>query len=142
MSRTSRSPLGSSRCCGCSKGRAGSRMTDELVVPEAAAGERLDRFLAEPLGSRARAQNLIDAGRVTVDGRTRPKRHLVRPGQRVEIVHDDPRPEPSDASDAPVVVSYEDDHLLVVDKPAGVVVHPARGHRTGTLAQALAGRAA
>src|SRR5205823_14505515 len=70
------------------------------------------------------------------------KRHPVRPGQRVEIVHDDPRPEPSDASDAPVVVSHEDDHLLVVDKPAGVVVHPARGHRTGTLAQALAGRAA
>jgi 23S rRNA pseudouridine1911/1915/1917 synthase len=116
-------------------------MTDELVVPEAAAGERLDRFLAAPLGSRARAQSLIDAGRVTVDGRARPKRHLVAAGELVAVSEEDRPPEP-ERSDAPVAVVYEDDDLLVVDKPAGVVVHPARGHRTGTLAQALAGRAA
>jgi 23S rRNA pseudouridine1911/1915/1917 synthase len=116
-------------------------MTDDLVVPDEASGERLDRFLAAPLGSRARAQTLIDAGRVTVDGRPRPKRHLVRAGERVVVAEDQP-PLKAEASDAPVEVAYEDDHLLVVDKPAGVVVHPARGHPTGTLAQALAGRAA
>jgi 23S rRNA pseudouridine1911/1915/1917 synthase len=117
-------------------------MTDELVVTEAAAGERLDQFLAAPLGSRARAQSLIDSGRVRVDGRPRPKRHLVRAGERVEVSDDDGLPAPADEADAPVTVAFEDEHLLIVDKPAGVVVHPARGHRTGTLAQALAGRAA
>jgi 23S rRNA pseudouridine1911/1915/1917 synthase len=118
------------------------RMTDELVVPEEASGERLDRFLAVPLGSRARAQSLIDSGRVTVDGRPRPKRHLVQAGERVAVAEEEHQLAPADAETAPLVVAYEDDHLLVVDKPAGVVVHPARGHRTGTLAQALVGRAA
>ena len=113
-----------------------------LSVAETAVGLRLDRFLSEPLGSRARAQALIDAGRVRVDGRVRPKRHTLRPGEVVVVQADDP---PSAAPAEPGVrfgVAYEDDHLLVVDKPAGLVVHPARGHRTGTLAQALAGRAA
>ena len=113
----------------------------ELEVPSAAAGTRLDRFLAEPLGSRARAQSLIDAERVTVDGRVRPKRHAVRAGERIEVCEratcDD-----APACEVPFTVRFEDDHLLVVDKPAGVVVHPARGHRTGTLAQALGGRVA
>ncbi|HTU85221.1 MAG TPA: RluA family pseudouridine synthase [Solirubrobacteraceae bacterium] len=114
----------------------------ELSVPEQAAGTRLDRFLGEIVGSRAQAQTLIDAGRVRVDGATRPKRHLVAPGEVIEI--DESSLEsglvPDDA--APFEVAYEDEHLLVVDKPAGVVVHPARGHTAGTLAQALAGRAA
>jgi 23S rRNA pseudouridine1911/1915/1917 synthase len=111
-----------------------------LDVPASAAGERLDRFLAEPLGSRAHAQRLIDAGQVLVDGTTRPKRHRLAGGERVEVDEADPRPSP-ERGDAPFAVAYEDEHLLVVDKPAGVVVHPARGHRTGTLAQALAGLA-
>ena len=112
-----------------------------LSVPETAAGLRLDRFLSEPLGSRARAQAQIDAGRVRVDGRVRPKRHTLSPGEVVVVQADDP---PQAAPAAPGVrfgVAYEDDHLVVVDKPAGLVVHPARGHHTGTLAQALAGRA-
>jgi 23S rRNA pseudouridine1911/1915/1917 synthase len=114
----------------------------ELRVPEPAAGARLDRFLAAPLGSRARAQALIDAGRVRVDGALRPKRHLLAAGAVIEI-DDGPlesRLVPDEA--APFEVAYEDEYLLVVDKPAGVVVHPARGHSAGTLAQALAGRAA
>lgn len=112
-----------------------------MTVPEEAAGARLDRFLASPLGSRSQAQALIDAGKVTVDGRTQRKRHLVAPGEVIEIV---PRelPVPADEATAPVTIVYEDDQLLVVDKPAGVVVHPARGNRTGTLAQALTGVAA
>jgi 23S rRNA pseudouridine1911/1915/1917 synthase len=114
----------------------------DLRVSEQAAGMRLDRFLAVPLGSRARAQTLIDAGRVRVDGELRPKRHLVAAGEAVEI--DDSALESSLVPDdeAPFEVAYEDEFLLVVDKPAGVVVHPARGHTAGTLAQALAGRAA
>jgi 23S rRNA pseudouridine1911/1915/1917 synthase len=112
-----------------------------LLVPDEAAGTRLDRFLAEPLGSRSRAQSLIDAGRVRVDDTVRAKKYLVGGGELVEI--DDPEVAPeSEPVDVPFGVAYEDEHLMVVDKPAGVVVHPARGHRTGTLAQALAGRAA
>jgi 23S rRNA pseudouridine1911/1915/1917 synthase len=103
---------------------------------------RLDRFLAEPLGSRARAQALIDAGRVTVDGQDRRKRHTVSAGEVVSVTADVATTVPADAASAPFDIAYEDEHLLIVDKPAGVVVHPARGHRTGTLAQALDGRAA
>ncbi len=113
----------------------------ELRVPDAAAGTRLDRFLAGPLGSRARAQSAIDAERVLVDGRPRRKRHLVQPGEVIEVDVEEAPPEVLE-SDAPFSVADEDDHLLVVDKPAGVVVHPARGHWTGTLAQAVAGRGA
>jgi 23S rRNA pseudouridine1911/1915/1917 synthase len=102
---------------------------------------RLDRFLAEHLGSRARAQALIEEGRVTVDGRPERKSHLVAAGEVIEV--DEPERESFTVGDAaPFRVAYEDEHLLIVDKPAGVVVHPARGNRTGTLAQALEGVAA
>jgi 23S rRNA pseudouridine1911/1915/1917 synthase len=111
-------------------------------VGDGAAGMRLDRFLAEPLGSRARAQALIGAGRVRVDGHPRPKRHGVSPGEVVTVERAEIAFGAAEDAPAPFQVAYEDDDLLVVDKPAGVVVHPARGHRSGTLAQALAGRAA
>jgi 23S rRNA pseudouridine1911/1915/1917 synthase len=78
---------------------------------------------------------------VLVDGERRPKRHTVSAGERVDVAPAPEADEP-DVPDATFEVAYEDDHLLVVDKPAGVVVHPARGHRAGTLAQALEGRAA
>ena len=115
----------------------------ELRVPEAAAGTRLDRFLAIPVGSRARAQMLIDSGRVLVDGSLRPKRHLVSAGEAIEIDESgEPRPVLVLEPQASFGVAYEDEYLLVVEKPAGVVVHPARGHWAGTLSQALEGRAA
>ncbi|MEA2277490.1 MAG: rRNA synthase [Solirubrobacteraceae bacterium] len=104
-------------------------------------GARLDAFLAAPLGSRARAQRLIDAGAVRVDGEPVPKRHRLRAGERVSV-QEPPEPVRDEGAPAPYALPYRDEHLLVVDKPAGVVVHPARGHRTGTLAQALAGVAA
>jgi 23S rRNA pseudouridine1911/1915/1917 synthase len=116
----------------------------ELHVAADSAGERLDVLLAEPLGSRSRAQRLIVAGRVLVDGETVKKNHRVAGGEQV-AVDDSPQAGEAPAVDAPVAefgVAYEDEHLIVVDKPAGVVVHPARGHRQGTLAQALAGRSA
>ncbi|HLY48078.1 MAG TPA: RluA family pseudouridine synthase [Solirubrobacteraceae bacterium] len=114
----------------------------ELSVSAADAGERLDRFLAGPIGSRAQAQSLIEAGRVRVNGSARPKRVVLRAGDVVEVVGGGRGQEAPTAAPAPFRVAYEDEHLLVVDKPAGVVVHPARGHPTGTLAQALEGRGA
>jgi 23S rRNA pseudouridine1911/1915/1917 synthase len=113
----------------------------ELVVGPGAAGERLDVFLARDAGSRAAAQRLIDAGLVRVDGAAQPKRHAVTAKKRITIRPLPDAPEPN-VPDASFDVVYEDEQLLIVDKPAGVVVHPARGHRRGTLAQALAGRAA
>jgi 23S rRNA pseudouridine1911/1915/1917 synthase len=114
-----------------------------LTVDEAQAGQRLDALLAAPLGSRSRAARLIDAGAVTVDGRAEPKRHTVQVGQVVEVDDPDDAPAPADlGAEVAFAVPYEDEHLLVVDKPAGLVVHPARGHPTGTLAQALEGTAA
>jgi 23S rRNA pseudouridine1911/1915/1917 synthase len=113
----------------------------ELVVGPDEAGERLDVFLARAAGSRAAAQRLIDAGLVLVDGVARPKRHAVAAGERV-TVRDAPAAAEADVPEATFAIAYEDQHLMVIDKPAGVVVHPARGHRAGTLAQALAGRAA
>lgn len=112
-----------------------------LVVPPEAEGERLDVVLAEPLGSRSRAQRLIGAGQVLVDGAAAPKRHRVTAGETVEVDETDRRPAPPAAhGDVPIV--YEDDDVLVVDKPAGLVVHPAPGHRGTTLAELLAGRTA
>ncbi len=113
-------------------------MTLTLTVPAEAAGARLDQFLAEPLGSRSRAQRLIDSHRVHVDGVARSKRYAVKPGEGIVVDDLEATPE-APAAAAPFSVPYEDDDLLVVDKPAGVVVHPARGHHSGTLAQALAG---
>jgi 23S rRNA pseudouridine1911/1915/1917 synthase len=114
----------------------------ELAVPVEHAGTRLDRFLAEPLGSRSSAQTLIEAGRVQVNGTPRPKRHILEAGDVVVAVVANPaRTGPSEVERprAEFAIAYEDEHLLIVDKPAGVVVHPARGHWTGTLSQALAG---
>ena len=116
-------------------------MAAEHVVGDEHAGERLDVFLAGAAGSRAAAQRLIDAGLVLVDGRARPKRHTVRAGERVTVREAEAQAE-VDSPAAPFAVAYEDEHLLVVDKPAGVVVHPARGRAGGTLVQALGGRVA
>jgi 23S rRNA pseudouridine1911/1915/1917 synthase len=115
----------------------------ELKATEADGGERLDAFLATPLGSRARAQRLIEAGAVAVDGAVVPKRHRMSAGEVVVVNEDADRIPEGDASQtAAFAVAYEDEHLIVVDKAAGVVVHPARGHWHGTLAQALEGRVA
>ena len=119
-------------------------MRIELVAGAAEHGARLDVALGgrPEVGSRAAAQRLIDAGAVTVDGRARPKRHLLSEGERVvAIVERSETTLPADTA-APHSIAYEDDDLIVVDKPAGVVVHPAAGHPSGTLLDALRGRAA
>jgi 23S rRNA pseudouridine1911/1915/1917 synthase len=115
----------------------------EIRIAPEQAGERLDVVLAGAAGSRSHAQRLIDEGRVTVDGRQRPKRHRVAAGEVVAWEGPEAPPvDPGQGPAAPFGIPYEDEHLLVVDKPAGVVVHPAPGHRSGTLSQALAGLAA
>ena len=124
-------------------GREGATSPDDLIVAAEDAGLRLDAFLAArgATPSRAAAQRLIEAGAVSVDGRMRPKNHRVAAGERVALTEGaEPSPEAGPAPDFEVV--YEDNDLLVVDKPAGLVTHPARGHRGTTLAEALAGRAA
>ena len=95
------------------------------------------------VGSRAEAQRLVAAGRVTVDGSARVKRHRVAAGERivVEPAPDDAAEEPA-TEEVPFRVVHEDEHLLVIDKPAGVVVHPGAGHGGPTLAGALRGVAA
>ena len=117
-------------------------MIVELRVPPERAGERLDQLLAERVGSRSRVQRLIEDGRVLVDGDPRPKSHKLAGGELITWTEPAPGAPAETPADVAFDVPYEDEHLLVVDKPAGLVVHPARGHWTGTLAQALAGRAA
>jgi 23S rRNA pseudouridine1911/1915/1917 synthase len=114
----------------------------ELRAGPEAQGVRLDAFLAGPLGSRSRAQRLIEADGVTVDGAPAPKGLRLAGGEAIAVDEAADRP-PEAVVEEPASfrVAYEDEHLLVVDKPAGVVVHPARGHAQGTLSQALAGRA-
>ena len=109
----------------------------ELVVEEDE-GERVDAFLAERLSlSRTRIQRLIGADRVRVDGTSPKKSAPVEPGQRIVVEVPPPEPLSTEAEDIPLDVVYEDEALLVVDKPAGMVVHPAPGHPSGTLVNAL-----
>jgi 23S rRNA pseudouridine1911/1915/1917 synthase len=111
-----------------------------LTTGIADAGERLDRVLSRNFKetSRARFQSLITGGRVRVDGRTIVEaRHRVKPGALIEV----DVPEPSPARPLPETMAlriiYEDDDLIVIDKPPGLVVHPAPGHWQGTLVNAL-----
>ncbi len=114
-----------------------------VVAPEAS-GERLDRYLsaaAEAGGhnlSRTRLKALIEAGDVTVAGAiVKDPARKVQAGAEVEVVPPPPEDSPLEGEDIPLDVVYEDDALIVIDKPAGLVVHPAPGHATGTLVQAL-----
>jgi 23S rRNA pseudouridine1911/1915/1917 synthase len=109
-------------------------------VPESVAGQRLDAGLAvvEPTLSRERIKALILAGAVQLDGKavTRPSVKLVA-GAHYAIAVPEARPLDTQAQDIALVVVHEDEHLLVIDKPAGLVVHPAAGHADGTLVNAL-----
>ncbi|MBD0318335.1 MAG: RluA family pseudouridine synthase, partial [Thermoleophilia bacterium] len=114
-----------------------------LAVPREAAGERLDRFLATlaDVGSRTAGERLVGEARVLVDGKHRPKSHRLEGGETVEVELPDGRKTSLEPEDVPLAVAYEDEHLLVVEKPAGVVVHPSAGHAHGTLVHGLLSRA-
>jgi 23S rRNA pseudouridine1911/1915/1917 synthase len=110
-----------------------------LAVPPVAAGERLDRFLAgvEEVGSRASAERLLGERRVLVDGSQRPKSYRLEGGEQVELDVPERRQAELEPEELDLRIAFEDEYLLVVDKPAGVVVHPSAGHRSGTLVHGL-----
>ena len=109
--------------------------TLRFLAPEP---ERLDRAVAgrAEVGSRSLAERLIAAGAVLVDGSPRPKSHRLEGGEEV-VVELPPDEGPLAPEEMDLRVAWEDEHLLVVDKPAGVVVHPGTGHRNGTLVHGL-----
>jgi len=109
-----------------------------VVVPDDAAGERLDRFLASRLGSRAAAARAVDGGAL-VDGRRRPRSHRLEGGEQVELPAQGQEPAPLPREGPPVRIAWKDEHLAVVDKPAGLLVHPGAGRSAGTLVDELAG---
>ncbi|MDH4037207.1 MAG: RluA family pseudouridine synthase [Candidatus Krumholzibacteria bacterium] len=118
-----------------------------VVVAESGAGQRLDRYCAAtlPAYSRTRIQSLNAAGAVRVNGRARPDSHLLAAGDTIEIEAGAvAQPAATRAVPAPqsidIAVVYEDESLVVVNKPAGLVVHPAHGNWDGTLVNALLGR--
>ena len=108
-------------------------------VPDDAAGARLDRFLASlpEVETRAAAERLLAAGGVRVDGTPRPKSHRLLGGEEVEFEPAARREPALVPEQMPLRIVWQDEHLLVVDKPAGIVVHPAPGHATGTLVHGL-----
>jgi 23S rRNA pseudouridine1911/1915/1917 synthase len=110
-----------------------------MKVPPEAAGERLDRFLASHLGSRSAAERAVEAGAL-VDGIARAKSFRLEGGEEIEVQAVEP---PAEVAPPPEPdIAWQDEHLLVVDKPAGLVVHPGHGHAQGTLVHALAGKIA
>jgi 23S rRNA pseudouridine1911/1915/1917 synthase len=108
-------------------------------VPDAAAGERVDRYIASlpEVGSRAEAERLLADGAVLVDGKAPPKSRRLSGGEELAVDLPERRAPELPARPMELRIAWRDEHLLVVDKPAGVVVHPAPGHSTGTLAEAL-----
>jgi 23S rRNA pseudouridine1911/1915/1917 synthase len=108
-----------------------------VKVPSEAAGERLDRYLATQLGSRAAAERAVEAGAL-VDGVARVKSFRLSGGEEVEVPNL-PEAVPAPPPAEPRIV-WEDEHVLVIDKPPGLVVHPGPGHAGGTLVDALAGK--
>ena len=93
------------------------------------------------VGSRAAAERLLGEGGVVVDGERRPKSHRLEGGEEVELTVPEPASSALEHEDVPLRIAYEDEHVLVVDKPAGVVVHPSPGHASGTLVHGLVGLA-
>jgi 23S rRNA pseudouridine1911/1915/1917 synthase len=117
----------------------GSRQ-EKVVIAGADAGARLDRVLAARIGdlSRSRLKALILAGEVAIAGRTiRDPGHHVNLGDAIMVVVPPPEPAAPAPESIPLKVVFEDDEIVVIDKPKGLVVHPAAGHPTGTLVNAL-----
>ena len=113
---------------------------EEASIPAEMAGWRLDRALAAllPIYSRERLKNLISAGQVVSDGQlVRDPALKVKADAAYRITVPAPAPAHNQAQDIPLQIVFEDDHLLVVDKPAGLVVHPAAGNVDGTMVNAL-----
>jgi 23S rRNA pseudouridine1911/1915/1917 synthase len=114
-------------------------MQRRFQVGAPSSGTRLDLFLAATCSdlSRSRIQKLIAEGAVLVGGAPARRSHIVRAGESVSIEVPEPRRSVLEAEDIPLSILYEDEHLIAIDKPPGLVVHPAPGHASGTLVNAL-----
>src|SRR6266702_4656168 len=131
---------------GLSSAASGSLMAEnvrrrkKVVVAGGEAGERLDRVLAARIAdlSRSRLKALILAGEVAIGGRTiRDPGHHVNAGDAIMVEVPPPEPAEPEPESIPLDVVFEDDEIVVIDKPRGLVVHPAAGNWTGTLVNAL-----
>jgi 23S rRNA pseudouridine1911/1915/1917 synthase len=111
----------------------------EIVIPPGKAKERIDVYLTHHVenATRTKVRQAIDAGHVLVDGERVKASHTVAPGERITIALPGPAPQDVQAEEIPLEIVYEDEHLLVVNKPAGMVVHPAYANYSGTLVNAL-----
>jgi 23S rRNA pseudouridine1911/1915/1917 synthase len=116
-----------------------SRIVRRLSVPAQLAGRRLDQAAAAllPEFSRSRLRTWIDAGELTVGGAAAKARLLLKGGEELELAAELEAAVEAEPEPIPLAVVHEDDALLVVDKPAGLVVHPGAGNRSGTLQNAL-----
>jgi 23S rRNA pseudouridine1911/1915/1917 synthase len=116
-----------------------SARNDSLVVERSLPNERLDSFLRGqfPAVSRGAIQRLIEEGHITVDGRNVKPTHAPRAGERIDVYWPEARPAEAQPENIPLDVLHEDKDLLVINKPAGMVVHPAAGNEEHTLVNAL-----
>ena len=110
-----------------------------FTVTAEEAGQRLDGFLAEAMEelSRSRIQNLCEAGQTVVNGKTAKKNQKLKAGDTIEVEVPAPAPTEIIPQDIPLDIVYEDDSVLVINKPKGMVVHPAPGHPDGTVVNAV-----
>jgi len=113
--------------------------TEHFTVEQSLPSERLDVFLRTkfPAVSRGAMQRLIEQGHVRVDGKTVKPTHSPRAGEKIEVHWPEARPAEAQPEEIPLDILFEDKSLLVVNKPAGLVVHPAAGHEEHTLVNAL-----
>jgi 23S rRNA pseudouridine1911/1915/1917 synthase len=116
-----------------------STRTENLIVEKSLPNERLDKFLCEkfPAASRGTLQRLIEEGHIRINGKIVKPTHSPRAGEKVEIHWPEAKPAEAQPEKIPLDILFEDKSLLVVNKPAGLVVHPAAGHEEHTLVNAL-----
>src|ERR1039458_4565135 len=116
-----------------------SPRTEKFIIEQSRPGERLDVFLREkfPAASRGAMQRLIEQGCILVNGKTVKPTHTPRAGEEIEIQWPEARPAEAQPEEIPLDILFEDESLLVVNKPPGLVVHPAAGHDEHTLVNAL-----
>lgn len=138
----SRPPAPESAEINSREAEATSVRVHHLTVEPERSGERLDRFLVSELPdlSRSRIQTLIEQGRVTVDGSVRKASHHLAAGESITVEIPAPRPAGVEPEPIPLEILYEDLDVAVVNKPAGMIVHPGAGAHTGTLVAALLDR--
>ena len=116
-----------------------SERKDSLTVEQSHPGVRLDAFLRErfPAASRGALQRLIEEGHITVNGKATKPTHNPRARDHIEIVWPEPKSDVAQPEEIPLDILFEDKSLLVLNKPAGIVVHPSAGHEEHTLVNAL-----